>query len=230
MATPPPFYANTPDDTHCFQAALRMVMKHFQPEKEYGWHELDELSGKQEGFWTWPQQSLLKLRDMGYHVVDIDVFDYPRFIAEKGDYLADLYGKQEARVQIEHSDIDHEVGIATQFVAAGIHEKRVPSVEDIGSYLRNGFLVVCTINSRTINGREGFVGHFVVVYKIDTNTVTFHDPGLPGQRGRTVKVEEFVKAWAYGGPETPELMALKWQGRNHVPVREKLALPRPSLR
>lgn len=39
-----PFYSNTPDDTHCFQAVLKMVLKYFQPEKYYSFEQLDKLS------------------------------------------------------------------------------------------------------------------------------------------------------------------------------------------
>lgn len=48
-----PFYSNTSDDTHCLQACLKMLLKYFYPNEEYSWEELDKLTGKKEGMWTW---------------------------------------------------------------------------------------------------------------------------------------------------------------------------------
>ena len=42
-----PFFGN-PDDTHCFQAVIRMLLKYQFSELEYSWSELDRLTGKKE--------------------------------------------------------------------------------------------------------------------------------------------------------------------------------------
>ena len=39
-------YFKQPDNTHCFQACLKMILKYFFPEKEFTYEELDEISDK----------------------------------------------------------------------------------------------------------------------------------------------------------------------------------------
>jgi len=43
-----PFYPN-PDNTHCFQAVIKMILKYYFPKEEYSWKELEKLTGKKEG-------------------------------------------------------------------------------------------------------------------------------------------------------------------------------------
>lgn len=74
-----PFYSN-PDDTHCFQACLRSVLKYFRPSEEYNWDALDELSGKRPGKWTWPLYSIGQLYTAGFEAEVIEDFDYQQFI------------------------------------------------------------------------------------------------------------------------------------------------------
>ncbi len=40
-----PYYKN-PDENNCYQAALKIVLKHFLPLKEFSWEELDQLTAK----------------------------------------------------------------------------------------------------------------------------------------------------------------------------------------
>ena len=49
-----PFYTNTSDDTHCYQAGLKMILKYFIPDKDFSWEELDKFTAKVEDLWTWP--------------------------------------------------------------------------------------------------------------------------------------------------------------------------------
>ena len=45
-----PFYSNTKDNTHCFQAVIKMIAETYWPDKSYSWDELDVLTQKKEGF------------------------------------------------------------------------------------------------------------------------------------------------------------------------------------
>jgi hypothetical protein len=48
-----PFYANTNDDSHCVQAAFRIMLKYFLPDQEFGYRELDNLTAKVGNHGTW---------------------------------------------------------------------------------------------------------------------------------------------------------------------------------
>lgn len=84
-----PFYSNTEDETHCFQAALRILLGFFFPDEQYDWEKLDDVTAKVKGLWTWPMAGLLWLFEKGIEIIDIEPFDYEKFIAQGQQYLID---------------------------------------------------------------------------------------------------------------------------------------------
>jgi hypothetical protein len=190
-----PFYSNTKDDTHCYQAALRMVLGRFKPEVTYSFEELDVLTDKIDGKWTWPQAGLVSLIEKGFEVVIIDAFDYERFVNEGVQHLEDEYGKEVAKEQESHSDIPNAIKNIQKMLKHNIRIEDTPSLELLRKYIDDGYLLICNVNSSLLNGKEGYVGHFVVVYKMDENNITFHDPGLPAKKARTEMLDKFYDAW-----------------------------------
>lgn len=79
-----PFFGNTSDNTHCFQAALKMVLKYFLSNEEFSWEELDRATATVKDRWTWPYAGLMWMQEKGFEVVNIDMFDNKRF-AEEGE-------------------------------------------------------------------------------------------------------------------------------------------------
>jgi hypothetical protein len=209
MKKAPPFYPNTADDTHCYQAALRMVLKHFKPEEEYTWEELEKLTAKVEGLWTWPTQGLINLYSMGFEVIDVDDFNIEQFIEQGGEYLIKKYGKEVGELQINHSDIAQEQRIFSEYLELKIHQERLPTLEEIKRYLDEDFLVGCNVNAYMLENEEGYAGHFVVLYDYDKEGFLLHDPGLPPQPERKISFEQFCKAWEYPDKSSRNLQAFR---------------------
>lgn len=191
-----PFYANI-DSTHCYQACLRMIMKYFYPQREYSWQELRQASAKAEGLWTWPMAGMVWLQQSGLELLNVEDFDYERFITEGEEYLIERSGETVARKQIEHSDIEQEYHYARELLKNITTEARVPSQAELKQKLDGGDLVVCNVNSHTLAGREGYVGHFVLLIDYDDKGFTLHNPGPPGIEAQHVTSDVFEKAWAY---------------------------------
>lgn len=63
------------------------ALKYFYPEREYSWDELDKLTGKRDGLWTWPTYTMLNLDKLGIEVKTKANFDYSRFIDQPADTL-----------------------------------------------------------------------------------------------------------------------------------------------
>lgn len=204
-----PFYSNTEDDTHCFQAALKMVLKYFQPKKEFSWQELEEITDKQEGLWTWPLASMLWLKKQGYSVQSLEVFDYTRFITEKEKYLLELYGLEGGTAQIQHSNIEQEIKHAQELVEANIVKKTLPTFRTIENSLKDGALLLSLLNSAVLNEKTGYIGHYVVIIGINNNELILHDPGLPPLENRSVSFDLFEKAWGYPDENAKNLIAIK---------------------
>jgi hypothetical protein len=203
-----PFFSNTPDDTHCFQACLKMVLKYFLPEQDFSWEELEELTGKKGDLWTWPMQGALSLKEMGFDVVDIDVFDYAAFVERGTDYLTEIYGEEISQAQEKHSDIPEAQRISKDYLKSHIHTQRIPNLEDVSRLLSEGFLVGCNVNSYALNNQGGYAGHFVLIYAYD-DRIHLHDPGLPPQESRQISLEQFLKGWENGYVAARNLLAFR---------------------
>lgn len=209
-----PFYSNTNDDTHCFQAALRMILKYFQPDKEYSWEELDKISAKVKDLWTWPIATILWLQENGFKVIDMEIFDWDEFADGGRAYLIEFYGKEGAEREEKHSNIDQEIKLAKELTRKFKAIKKIPSVGDIKKVLKEGFLPICLVNSRKLNKKEGYTGHLVVVKGFNNEKLIIHDPGLPPIENRIVSNQLFENAWAYPSDKAKNLIAIRLRSNN----------------
>ncbi len=207
-----PFFPNTGDGTHCLQAALKMALAVHMPGRSFTYEELDVISMKLPGLWTWPTAAMLWMMREGLSLKLIEEFDY-RLFAERGEeYILERFGPEVGRAQIENSDIAREVEIARSFVEVAPIEVRAPGISDITREIDLGAVVVCNINSAALMGVAGYAGHFVVVCDVVGDLVTLHDPGLPPRPGLVVSTEEFEKAWAYPEGRDKNLLSIARAG------------------
>lgn len=203
-----PFYAN-PDSTHCFQAALKMVLKHYFPSEEHSWGFLDSVTAKVDGLWTWPLAGSVWLASRGLEVRDIELFDYDAFVRDGEGYVTSFYGEEVGRDAIAHSRIGQEQEHALTFLRTVRFEKRQPSHGDLRRLLDEGHLLVCNVNGRVLSDRPGWAGHFVVVKGYDESGFVLHDPGPPPLEGRHVAHETFDRAWSYPHERVRNVISLR---------------------
>jgi hypothetical protein len=204
-----PFYSNTPDDTHCMQASYRMVLKYFEPKKNFSWNELDRITAKQKDMWTWPMAGLCWFVKQGYEVVYIEDFDYRAFSAQKEKYLFSRYGDQLAKEQIKHSKISEELKWVSIFLDTVNVQNRIPVIDEIKNFLCSGYLVVVSVNYRSLHNKDGYVGHAVVVKGFKKGGIILHDPGSPGLENFEVSFEQFSKGWSYPTHRENNITAIK---------------------
>ncbi len=200
MILPVPFYANTEDNTHCFQAVLCMVLRYFEPSSEFCFDDLDQISGKEFGKWTWPMCGLQWLHDRGYEVKSVEIFNYVEFAEQGVEYIKKLYGPEVAHVQEIHSSFEKEQLRARSFATSGLWENRLPTIADVRRFVDEGYLQMINVNAQTLDEIEGYSGHTVLVVGYDDQQVILHDPGLPSRPFRRVATRLFERAWAY--PDT----------------------------
>lgn len=204
-----PFYGNTPDNTHCYQAALKMILKYFLPEKEFSWEELETITAKVEGLWTWPIASMLWLEQQGFQLINIEDFDYHQFIEKGGQYLIDEYGEEVGNSQIAHSDIVQEQKLSQELIKTIPILKRIPALEDIKKLLNQGYLITSNVNGRILNDKTGYAGHSIVITGFNKTNLNIHNPGLPPKENQKVPFEQFEKAWGYPDEKSKNILAIK---------------------
>ena len=204
-----PFYSNTPDGTHCVQASLRMVLKYFEPEKEFSWKELEQITAKVESLSTWKSAMWIWLAEHNYDLHIIECFNARRFIVEGGDYLKDEFGDEAAAWQIKMSDIPQEQQLYRKLLENVPIENREPHIDDIEMYLNKGYLVCVAVNSKKLARQPGYVGHSIVVIGYDENTVTINNPGPTARENQIVSKGNFEAAWASPNVKAKEMFAVR---------------------
>lgn len=205
-----PFYEN-PDTTHCFQAVIRMILKYYLPDREFTWSDLDTITAKQEGLWTWQSAGMLWLDTNGFEVRIVENFDNERFVRAARNYLIERFGQEVGEAQIAHSDIPQEIEYAKQLVARGMDQVHSPTIDELKQRLDEGYVLVCNVNSRVLNGLDGYAGHFVLLIGHDNDGFILHDPGSVGigVENRVVSYQRFNDAWAYPSKDARNYMAVK---------------------
>jgi|SRR5687768_6723473 len=203
-----PFAAN-PDATHCYQAALKMVLQRFRPQCDQSWEALDRITGKVDGLGTWPFAGLTWLHELGLDLTNVELMDNTRFAAEGRAYIAELAGQDFADSHHRDLDLSSVQAEAATFVAKVRCEIRIPTIADIRRAVADGCLGLCNVNSRALNGREGYLGHYVVVKGFDERCLIVHDPGPPGEANRKVPFEAFEHAWANPSAAVKSLVLIR---------------------
>lgn len=204
-----PFYANTKDNTHCYQAALRSVLGYFLPSKKYTFRELDKFTAKRKGKWTWPTQALLNFKKMGFNVKRKSTFDYAKFSKQGGEYLIEKYGEEKGNAQIKNSDIKQEMRLAKKYVENFGNKIQLPKLSELKTLLKRGYLIGVNVNYYPLYNKKGYAGHFVVIFDIDDKYVYLHDSGLPPNSNAKIPRKNFIKAWEYPDKDSRNYQAFK---------------------
>ena len=191
-----PFYKNTVDDVHCFQAGLRMVLAYFFPNRQYSYKRLDKITGHKMGKWTWNGKTMLCLAKQGFKVSYISPFSYEKFAQKGENYLKNFWSKEVFTRQQEMSDLKYERQIAKQIFNKIKQIKTNPKLSHIKNYFSDRCVLLVAVNANTLDKKGGYNGHSVVItdYNEKKKIVTFHDPGLPPHKGRAVSAGLFQKA------------------------------------
>ncbi len=204
-----PFFANLPDGTHCYQAALKMVLTAFT-KKDWSFELLDRLTGKLEGKWTWPTQSFIWMLENGFEIKLIEEFSYEVFAERGKDYLAEKCGSEVANAQEANSDLAREQQLAAEFIQKGGRvDHRIPTFNDLKNLLNEGYLIICNINANLLYGHAGYSGHFVLPIEITDQEIILHDPGLPPAPSTRVSLDIFEKAWGYPTEREKNILGIK---------------------
>lgn len=203
-----PFYKNLDDDTHCIQAALKIVLGFYNPEKEYSFEELNKITAHVPGKWTWQYAMVDWLGSNGFLAVAIEDFDTEEFVEKGEEYLKKHWKEEVFATQKQFSNFSEEriyAKKALQNKNVSLPNK-IAKFADLEKYYEEEYIVIASINPKVLDGEEGYASHVVVVTDLNDKEITFHDPGLPPVESRKVSREKFAEAM---GESTSSVIAIK---------------------
>ena len=204
------FVANLDDDRHCLQAAYAMAV-HALSGNPITMAQAEADTGFAPGHSTWPFAAMLSLIRRGYMVRSVERFGIDDFVADPDAAIREQVGDDEIADRIaETSDYDLEVLRVKELVDSGgmSFEQRSPAFADIAESLRNGEVVIVNVNGLALNGKSGYVGHFILVTGVDDEFVEFVDPGLPPCPQGRASVDTFLKAWHYPTADVANMISV----------------------
>jgi hypothetical protein len=206
---PVPFYANRADNMSCMLASIRSALEYFT-DKQYTWEQLEDMTGYKPNTAAWTVKVWVELARQGFAIRMIEKFDYRRYQAERRAYLEQVFSDQKLAWQEEHTHLLQIAPLLPDFLQTVQQEMRSPQLADIDAMLAEGYLVTVQLNSRVLDGREGFAGHMILVHGKDGDEYIAHDPGLPPKENSRITSELLFRAMG-GRDNTTEVTGLKLQ-------------------
>lgn len=203
-----PLFSNSADDTHCVQAVLQMILKHYFPGRDYPFSYLDRVTYHRKGGWTWDTGMFVFLLNLGFEIIAIDHFDFHAFARKGVKYLQSIWQADEFEAQARNTDLTFEWLLVRDFMTTekNIHiHNRKGTRDDIEHLFQTDYLVISNVNAYALDGQKGTCGHYVLITGIYHETLTFNDPGLPAIKNRRVTWRKFEKS----RKENPSIFAVR---------------------
>lgn len=187
-------YIKQPDPMSCALACYAMVAKHFFPQISFS--EIAKISDWKPEYVIWSFKFWLWIMDKGITIEEYDVIDYKAWANEGLEGLRKSTSEKEFNYYINNSfDLESYSEDIKKILAHPnfTYHRIKPTFEMLKTAVKNGNICEVVVDARTLQGRDGFSLHRVVVLGADDNFVTFHDPG--DKPNVKVAKDLFVKAW-----------------------------------
>jgi hypothetical protein len=206
----PVFFGNYPDDNHCLQASLMMVLNTLDHPVQ--WDDVNAATEYQDGFYTWSIQGAAALAKYIPGVKLCSGFDYKRFATEGVAYLQRRWPRNWFEVQKEHASpgFVREQKAAAAFVASSSQQQALSS-DALFDALKE-YLIVPLAQTDILYPGGPIGGHFILLYASDGDAAWIHDPGLPPYQAKKIPKKLIYLAGAY------EQILIPHGGRKFGPV------------
>lgn len=204
-----PFVSNAPDGLHCHQSCIRMAIGYFEgsiPDLE----TIDAMTGFIPTKLTWHMKSFVEMHKRGYDVRVIESTDFSKLANDPDKYIAEVHGAEIAEIIRRDSDLGQARYWSKELIRSPIkRECRVPQLSDLCNFLNAGFVCICHVNQRMLQGSEGYIGHSVVPVSIDEQYVVIKNPGPPSADNQYLSIDQFISAWSSPDIDARTIMAVR---------------------
>jgi hypothetical protein len=189
----------------CALACYTMVAKYFFPNVTFD--EIAKISEWEPGYVVWAFKFWYWIMEKGIQVEDYDLIALEAWANEGIGGLKksiskkefEFYKKNTKDLEILTKDIQ-KVMSHKNF----IYHQQKPEFYNLTKAFSEGGVCEVVLDSRTLDNRDGFSLHRVVVLDIADKEITFHDPREKPRPARQESVKLFEKAWLKAVSE-PEL-------------------------
>lgn len=222
-----PFYANHEDRNHCMVAIYRSLFAYFW-DKKLSWQEMDDFVGYADRRAAWTLTPLTKLAGMGMDIRMIEPFDYRKYASRGRTYIYEAFPADKADWMMQHSNILDIQEHIPAFLRTVRWENRTATPQDIDAMLTDGRVVFVTLNSRALNGREGYADHAILIIGREGTDYIAHDPGPEPQEARRIPRDAVWNAMG-GERNTSEVTGFKLQTKARQRLDQYVVSQRPRL-
>lgn len=177
-----------------------MVLSVLTPSTKYSYKSLDRITGYRTDSVTWDIRTMLWLAENGFYVKKISIFDYQEFSKRGRAYLKDFWRPDVYETQKSQSNLLREQRLALRLVKTKEIKlfAKHPTLSILEQHLTSGWLTILHIDVSLFDGTKNYSPHSIVVTKINSTNIFFHDPGLPPEINRRVSRKKFEKVIRYG--------------------------------
>lgn len=193
-----PLFENSPEDVHCVQAVLQMILKYYFPGRLYTLEYLDKVTHHFPGGWTWDTAVFQFLLTLGFEIKVFSRFDFEAFAVGGVRYLEKMWDAETLRLQSINADLVFEQSLARDFWLTPhpnfSYTKRCASKEDFEKMFSDGFLLAPSVNAYALENEEGFCSHYILITGLTKEQVIFNDVDPPATKNACVSWEQFEHA------------------------------------
>ncbi|MBI4167462.1 MAG: hypothetical protein HY515_00750 [Candidatus Aenigmarchaeota archaeon] len=203
-----PFYRNDGEGNQCAQVAMQSVLKYFL-NKEYSVEELDRLTDRKKGFWTWTTQIASALHELGLDVRFYSKGELEPFL-EGESFIRKRFGK-DAEKMIKLSNMPEFIKSIKILLRHGIFERKILTFKEIESHIKKGHVPIMLVDYREIlKGIKTYQGHFAVVTGFDNDNIFYHASGPRDVKpNKKAPKKTFLKAWNSDSTDNDVIIVLE---------------------
>jgi len=182
------------------QVAMKSVLKHFLG-KNFSLEELDKLTGRKTGLWTWTSQGVTVLDDLGLKIKYYSKTDLEPLL-EGVPFIQKHFGKDAENI-LKFTDLPILLKSIKKLLKYNIFEKRKLLFDEVESHIKQGHVPLMLIDHNKIVGKEDpYQGHYVVVTGFDDQNVFYHESGPANpEANKKVPKSTFIEAWNANGTD-----------------------------
>ena len=195
-----PFHIATGDENRCYEAAMLSAIAYFIPETTLTLEQLDRLVERKPGKWTYTQQIVPVLYDLG---LDVQFYSEEPLgpLAETDGMLESLHranpSVESFDYVLRHTDLEVAVRAAKNCMRYRVFTQRRVEWTMIEAELERSHVPLLLIDYNLLVGRKGpFQGHFVALTGFDKEHIFYHENSeRHAKPNMAVDRERFRMAW-----------------------------------